>query len=460
MKIFLACTDGVSDQLVDLVNTELNNIGGPLSFTILPESKVSSPTEDSFDDFFEILRDLRVKNSIEENDHLCLLTEKENEDNWFSAFDGNEANYFIHTEGWDYLIESSPEIPIAYQVLANFFQKTTYESLDNLHEWAHEEAIGCINDMCISKTDVSLKVRTGDICKKCCHDWINGGFSNEILEHILEIINSLRESALLSRDFSKTRYEDLPSTVAYTKRKLFIQSDSKEKFIALLNHFDSLLKTTVHLLGRILVPDHMENFLQTNELDQRPSFGHWVNAIKRLAEEEESFGHNHGLSDGIANRLLQVGKEADEGKITQIRNAEFAHNYLQEDERYENAYDRCFPYVCRIEKLLAPILKNITLCQIGMTAAQPNGTTRVEYWEIKGDHPTLFNQRTFSAPTNTINQDLFENFIYAKTPNGQFHNLNESFKRDNCQVCNEERLLIADGRYYFNNYEGHRFPAL
>ena len=457
MRILLARTEGVPERLINAVNTELNRVGGTLEFTILPDTEVQAPKKDSFNDFFEIHRILRAENEILEQDHLCLLSEKANKLNWFSAFDGEGANYFIHTEGWDYLIDCPPEIPIAYQVLANFFQKSTYGSLEKVKEWAHEKTIGCINDMCISKTDVSLKIRTGDISKQSCMEALDNGMSEETLQQILEIMRNLREKSLLSRDFNETRYEDLPSTVAFTKRRLFIQSDPQKRFVCLLDHFDALLKTTVHLLGRILVPDRIESFLEYTQLDQRPSFGHWVNAIKKLAKENLSRATDLELPDHIDKYLLLVGKQADDGQITQIRNTEHAHTYLQEDTRYETAYDRCFPYVSKIEKLLSPILRNITLCQIGMTAAQTNGVTRVEYFEILGDHPTLFKKRKIEVFTNQISNPLFENLIYGKTPNGEFHNLDGSFKRANCQVCDNERLLIADGIYYFNNYEGHRF---
>ncbi|SVD69714.1 uncharacterized protein METZ01_LOCUS422568, partial [marine metagenome] len=156
MKIVLARTIGVPEQLLHAVHSELQSVDGPLKFSVNLEESLSLEDGHSPEVFFNALKKHRADSGIPPEDYLCALTERANEDNWFSEFDEAEANIFIHTEGWEFvMLDTCPsEIPVAYQVLANFLQREVYGSSHKWYEACHKDSIGCINDLCGYKPDV------------------------------------------------------------------------------------------------------------------------------------------------------------------------------------------------------------------------------------------------------------------------------------------------------------------
>ena len=461
MKILLTRSEGVSEQLLRAVHSELQS-DGPLTFSVASDENLRLEDGHSPKVFFNALEKHRANISTPPEDYLCALTERANENNWFSEFDEAEANIFIHTEGWEFvMLDNCPaEIPIAYQVLANFLQREVYGSSHKWYEASHKESIGCINDLCGYKPDVSFKVRTADICKPCCQYFLKSKKITEpILEQILTLLDRLRKKALRSRSFNATSNEDLPSTVAYTKRRLFVQSEMKTRTECLINHFDSLLKTTLHMLGRILIPENFEGFLTHENLHEMPSLGRWEEGLLALSKVEFQVNPlDLGIKADVSKILKEAHKEGARGRITKTRNDLFGHGYVREEKAYESAYNQCYPHVSRIEKILSPLMTAITLCQMGKRSDKEGGMTCVEYLELQGDHPMLFKEKKDTIPTVKITKPLIEGRVYAQTPNGEFHDLHDSLVRQQCNKCQHVRLLISDGSYYFNNYEGLRFP--
>jgi len=110
-----------------------------------------------------------------------------------SLFSGK--NIFIYGLEWESYTERDSKFGIAYEVAENIFQSQIELNIDNVDNEPniHDPSIGCINDMCMDKTDILLKLRTADICKDCLRRARDKKISPLVLEHISRIIRNLRE---------------------------------------------------------------------------------------------------------------------------------------------------------------------------------------------------------------------------------------------------------------------------
>lgn len=457
MQISLLGCNSLQPQLLSAVLAELNCIDGPLKFKAA-DADVEYTKPYSFEDFFNLLKFQRNDLGLKESDFLGLLTFFPNEGNWFSAFDGEQNNFFVHCEDWEYFVDAEPEVPIAYQVIANFIQKKSFGTLDNVEEWAHQKTIGCINDMCEWKADVALKMRTADICSECYEAATeNGGLKTREMEQLLGILEHLRRKSLHVKNKNPVYLENSPPPIAYTKRRLMVSSDPKIKSECLINHFDSLVRFSVHLIGRTLLPGGFENFLLKQKLGGTPSLGHWVNGIKSLSKIEFEQDHlSLGLPGNLREILESIGQKIDQGKLVERRN-ESAHSYVNlfDGESYESLYDVSYKFVSEVEKLLEPVFAKIKLCQIKNFSIQEGGKTIITHLDLKGNH-TIFPETKTEIRTENFSNLISEQF-YALCPNNDFYSLHDSMLWETCNMCGHKRFLISDGKYYLNCYEGNRF---
>lgn len=173
-----------------------------------------------WENLFKKCETYRKKNKIANDEFVLLLTDKPNKQNWFAALDEKMPyNGFIHTDDWDYYIKSSPAFPIAYEVIALVLQKHMFEGLYDLRTKVHETPIGCINDLCLHKKDIILKLRTGDVCEDCL-ERAEGKISMPELHHALHIMSSLREKMLFAQNLKK--FSPLSKLLIDHKHKFFL----------------------------------------------------------------------------------------------------------------------------------------------------------------------------------------------------------------------------------------------
>ena len=169
---------------------------------------------------FKKIAGYRKKLAIPHNEFAILLTSIPNDKNWFAALDESMPfNGFIHTEDWEYYINSSPAFPIAYEVIALMLQKYMFEGNYGVSTKVHEHPIGCVNDLCMQKNDIILKLRTGDICESCI-ELLNGKISIPELHHALHLMSSLREKMLFAQNLKK--FSPLSKLVITSQYKIFL----------------------------------------------------------------------------------------------------------------------------------------------------------------------------------------------------------------------------------------------
>ena len=169
---------------------------------------------------FDKCNSYRKKNGIPDNEFVILLTEVSNSNNWFASLDEKMPyNGFIHTADWNHFIKCLDSFPIAYEVVALILQKHMFNDYNELRTSVHIDPIGCINDMCLEKKDIKLKMRTADICSECMFK-IKGKLSFAEINQALNIMESLRVKMLFSQNFKQS--VPLSKLVIDNRKRIFL----------------------------------------------------------------------------------------------------------------------------------------------------------------------------------------------------------------------------------------------
>ena len=136
----------------------------PLRKFTFPFSRKST----NWDTIFDKCNIYRIKNNIPNDEFVILLTEVSNSNNWFASLDEKRPfNGFIHTADWNHFIKCQDSFPIAFEIIALILQKHMFNNYKEAQALSHLDPIGCVNDMCMEKKDIKLKLRTADICQDC-----------------------------------------------------------------------------------------------------------------------------------------------------------------------------------------------------------------------------------------------------------------------------------------------------
>jgi hypothetical protein len=151
---------------------------------------------------------------------VILLTNIANDKNWFACLDEKMPyNGFIHTAEWSHYIDCPNQFPIAYEVIALMLQKFMFNGIQDVRTSVHKTPIGCVNDMCIQKREIILKLRTADICPSCM-DLVKNKLPIPVIHHALQIMESLRVKMLYAQNFKQE--SPLSSLVISKRSKIFL----------------------------------------------------------------------------------------------------------------------------------------------------------------------------------------------------------------------------------------------
>jgi hypothetical protein len=145
----------------------------------------------------------RRDNNIPKEEFVLLLTEVSNTNNWFASLDEKMPfNGFIHTSDWNHFIKCQDSFPIAFEVIALILQKHMFNDYNEARTSVHIDPIGCVNDLCLEKKNIILKLRTADVCIDCMTK-LKDKLSVAYIQHALLIMESLRVKMLFSQNFKQ-----------------------------------------------------------------------------------------------------------------------------------------------------------------------------------------------------------------------------------------------------------------
>jgi hypothetical protein len=243
----------------------------------------------TWDTLFSKTDKYRVSHKIPGNEFVILLTDIPNKSNWFACLDEKMPfNGFVHTADWDYFIDCPPAFPIAFEVMALVLQKHMFQGSQELRESVHQPPIGCINDLCLQKQEIILKLRTADICKDCMN-LLKPNMPMLMIRQALNILESLRLKMLYAQNFKQ---ESPLSKLVINKYKPFLLPDFGNIEIRLRP-----LEKALYLLFL----EHPEGIYLSSLADHRQELYDIYSAIANNGTPEDMRGRIEDLTNALSN---------------------------------------------------------------------------------------------------------------------------------------------------------------
>ncbi|MFN5070266.1 MAG: hypothetical protein ACK5FC_10310 [Bacteroidota bacterium] len=153
--------------------------------------------EVSWDNIFKNCSKYRRKYDIGIDEYVVLLTDYSNDRNWFAAADPkHNKNFFVHTNYWNYYINSDLRYPVAYLIATGILKQLLFKSYTDMSEHWHDVPIGCMMDFCRNKKEISLKLRTADICPSCLNLIKSRNVDHKLVQQVFTIMDGIREEMM------------------------------------------------------------------------------------------------------------------------------------------------------------------------------------------------------------------------------------------------------------------------
>jgi hypothetical protein len=247
----------------------------------------------TWDTLFSKAANYRASHKIPSDEFVILLTDIANKSNWFASLDEQMPfNGFVHTADWDHFIDCPPAFPIAYEVMALVLQKHMFNGVRELRMNVHQPPIGCINDLCIQKQEIILKLRTADICKHCM-DLLKPNMPALIIHQALNILESLRLKMLYAQNFKQ---ESPLSKLVIHKHRPFMLPDFGNIQVKLRP-----LEKALYLLFLI----HPEGIYLSSLADHRQELYDIYSSIANNGTPEDMRARVDDLCNALSNSAME-----------------------------------------------------------------------------------------------------------------------------------------------------------
>lgn len=195
-------------QYGDLMSINQHRFHGGFRFRIESEYQLEQydPARGyplSWRELFYLCEKSRTNLKLPKDDFIIVVTNRRNSLNWFSAFSADgERNAFVQASDWDVFLDSSPEYPVAYEIVANVLRILMKFDLHlPVEQNFHLTALGCVNDFCANKNDILLKLRTADICPECIARLTANGVPEKLISDVLNFFEKIRMQMKFSQGF-------------------------------------------------------------------------------------------------------------------------------------------------------------------------------------------------------------------------------------------------------------------
>lgn len=465
MNVRITRTVGfVNKKLISKAIVTLLPHEGPLVFREEQRPIMFEESPFIWSDFFAACRNYREQHNIHDDDFLVVITELANSKNWFSGFsmDG-ERNIFVQGTEWENYIYAEPVYPVVYDILSNIIRSLAARALgeaEDIVRFAHQDTIGCMNDYCDWKPDVTYKLRTADICPDC-QNRMQRFISQDLLNQTVSVFEDIRKKMVFTSSLQKpmTFEQKLPFPVAITKRKMSIVSEPFRKLLLLIDHFDSLIRTAVLMIAALTKnEEEMEQFLADKRLAVHPSLGSWIDALAVLAKENRTRFLDLNLPKDFSTRVASVVALENDQKITAMRNEKRGHGYIEcHDSGYITTFEEAINPISDIERLLTPLFYKFKYYHVISTSRIGGKRFSVFARSLSGSNP-VFEEEKFEVIIENIEDIPIDGKVYLVSNNSQkWVSMDPYFEYGECPECKHNRLLIYDGIYMLDPYIGHRF---
>jgi hypothetical protein len=464
MKIRVTRTQNLSSDIHKKVIKELSQHKGPLIFSRENSPLIFDNENYDWGVFFRRCIEYRLKNDFSDEDFLVVLTELKNSNNWFSGISLNgDRTFFVHCLDWENYIYSEPEYPISYEVVANTLRSLIFKEKGiSFFDYVHKEPIGCTNDLCGWKPDITFKLRTGDICTDCLSIY-SSIIEKDVIDQTVNIFEFLRKKMVFNKAYQKPMSfeENLPFSIAITKRKLGTTIEPFKKMLMLIDHFDSIVRTTVIMMVGITIEENGRvEFFKTHKLDNSPALGSWVNALSELSKNNNTNFPELQLSNDFSKHLKKVIQITEKHNLIKIRNDFRGHGYIEShDNIYKELFTICIPIIERIEQLITPLFFGYHYYEIIKLVRIESNKFKVMVHVLSGSNPAFVEKEIISEFKNFDDLPIEGKFYLVKTDFKKWINLDPFFQYNFCDICKHNRFLIYDGIHMIDPYIGHRFKV-
>lgn len=254
----------------------------------------------TWEQLFEHCELYRAKNRVSPHDLVVLLTDDNNDKNWFGGVAPNMKDYFIQTSNWEaYFGDVDIRFPIAYEVIVWVMRYYKFANNQAVYDGVHHTPFGCIMDFCQNKSQISLKMRTADVCPDCMKVLRDRDISPFILKQFFTILEGIRAGmifrgrTILLFEPSKLEISGLMKKIKFTDiGNLELRLNPKQKTLYLLylahpegimlNNIQDFRKEVEDYYFRFAVGDNVEAKIRAIDLLLNPMEGDRDIVISRI----------------------------------------------------------------------------------------------------------------------------------------------------------------------------------
>jgi hypothetical protein len=265
-----------------------------------PQASIIFPVEVpslSWDTLFDACINYRNKNYIPENDHVIILTDFANKENWFAGIDATMKNYFIQISNWDHYLGNSIDsrFPIAYEIVVWLLRSQMFQNRQEIMDGVHKGSSGCMMDFCENKKDIVLKMRTADICNDCLKVIQNREVDRPFARQVLDSMDGIRQHMMFRE---RSEFLNSPS-------KMEIRGFMKRIFLKDLGDLEMQLNPKEKTIYLFFLK-HLEGVRIVDLIDHKTEISHFY----------ETFTNSYDTSQ--IEQAINLLLDPTEGNINQV----------------------------------------------------------------------------------------------------------------------------------------------
>jgi hypothetical protein len=414
------------------------------SYRVAPEhpSHADSVIKEGYS--WNLLTTLLVQKSRDLNaGYLLGVLDRPIENNWFSRADHRQKIGFVTVEGWEYLSALPVEAFLAYELVGLFAWILVGKMIP------HDETLGCLNDMCALKTDISFKIRTADICSDC-REHLLRHMSVEEFDALVAMLEEVRLVALrrqgrvtAAKASSTAEAVDqrYPFPLAYCFRSMQAELSYARKWAKLLELYEVTVKylTFVMLASlRELSPATIAAASPSLEgLKRPPGTGFWHQAcfaLLKALRQQGSFIDRYLTA--LGGKAVQKAHAASE-EFLPLRNDTRGHGFVEEEAQYQARYEQ---HVGKMQLLLEFVgpLADYALIKVGDGLRKRQGVSSFPAKLLVGSHP-LFPVQQYETAENVDTDCLLHD-----PQTGKYLSLYPWLLLEHCPACFREMVFLFD----------------
>ena len=205
--------DAAQMRVIDLTSSPLNS--GAVEE--LMESRVPM-TNALWDDWLEVAGQVRkemLRLKKEAQDVVVLLIDRPLPRRWFSIH--GKGCVVIDATGWEpWVGEGRAHLAIAHLAVTNALATQMFPTMADWQTASHEEAKGCMMDLCRDKREIQAKLRAADVCASCAPVFRaaieQGQVSAPVFRHAMDMLGGVRQG-LLNANFQDIALLDVSLTL-------------------------------------------------------------------------------------------------------------------------------------------------------------------------------------------------------------------------------------------------------